>query len=641
MKTMKNIRAGGIAAAVLVGLCLAAGCSVQGASNEDSSQSAFPLSLVVYGPGTVSGLPESAEAGTPVTFRAENTRGDAETVSATLTVGSGAPLALNKENGAFVFTMPKRSATLTVAFSLVFQYDDAALSAAQTLYVKTATNETFLLSKDNNDWTDAPQGYLASDVVALDALSDNRAVVVTTEAALEPVSPVQLRFSGANLSSTGRAPLSIKDGAAALVTMEGSNSFLPGTNGSAGILVTPGSALTLTGPQGAALTVTGRGGNSGTASAGIGGAGYSAGGDITITGQIKVTATGGYNAPGIGAGFGTYGGTLTIGGGAEVTAQGGHGAAGIGGGYDGGGGTIIIQENAVVRATGSNSASGGAGIGAGSTNGAAVGVNVTIKDNATVIARGKQYQTGIGGLGKDAGGIEITILGNARVYGEAGTMDSAGLGGADGDNGWVSGAKITIGDGRDNPLVIARGSAGTDSGADGMGSGLGGGGATKASKVYIEIKSGTVIAQSNRAGGAAIGAQNPSADSYVKIAGGAVYTFTPDAAPVLTRPAASGADGATPVYPLYAPAGVSGPIRVPFAGASYEAPVIDSRVTDFITLCGLAADSDLSGLSALASELWVPAGSYSAVNAGASVKSAAVDAAFPAYSPGMTHNVLQ
>ena len=629
--------------ALLACICLAAafavGCKAQGTySGEEDDIRPYSITLVTVGQGKVEGIPQSAAVGTAVSFSTVKAR-DAETVSATFDWNSGKPEKLKPgENGLFSFGMPKGDVTVTVMFSVIFEQDDTAIAEGETLYIKTNTNTTFLISKNNNDWTDAQEGYLENDMVVFNTPSANRAVVITTEANLEPVSPVHVTFVDANLNP-GYAPISIKDGAQALITMEGNNTFAPQAHGSAGIFVTPGSTLTLTGPEGASLTATGRSSNSGTAAAGIGGAGYGnsfgQGGDIIITGDLKVTATGGYNAPGIGAGFGTYGGILTIGGNADVTAQGGHGAAGIGGGYDGGGGTIIIQDNAMVRATGSSAAAGGSGIGTGSTNGAQVGVNVTIKDNATVIAIGKLFATGIGGRGKDADGVQITILGNARVYGEAGTTDAAGIGGDDGDNYDPSGAKITIGDGTDNPLVIARGSSGTDNTS--MASGLGGGGSFVASKVYIDINSGTVIAQTNRPDGVDIGAQNPTADSYVKITGGTVYAVNTK----MSRPYPVGGDGTSLVYPLYAPAGTSGPIRVPFASAVYEAPVFDSRITDFIALCGLDLASVFPGLADIAASLWVPQGEYPGIEAGGQTKTATVNADYPAFGMNLTDNVLK
>ena len=73
--------------AFFVCLCLAAGlaaagCSAQGVAAGGEAEP-YSLSLVTVGPGTVSGFPKSAEAGSTVTFLPEKTRGDAETVSAT------------------------------------------------------------------------------------------------------------------------------------------------------------------------------------------------------------------------------------------------------------------------------------------------------------------------------------------------------------------------------------------------------------------------------------------------------------------------------------------------------------------------------------------------------------------------------
>jgi hypothetical protein len=98
---------------------------------------------------------------------------------------------------------------------------------------------------------------------------------------------------------------------------------------------------------------------------------------LTITGTGTLTATGGRSGAGIGGYNSTKAGTIIINSG-TVTANGGGGAAGIGGGYGAGGwgGDVTITGNANVTATGGSDYNylgehwcGGAGIGSGCTTG--------------------------------------------------------------------------------------------------------------------------------------------------------------------------------------------------------------------------------------------------------------------------------
>ena len=112
-------------------------------------------------------------------------------------------------------------------------------------------------------------------------------------------------------------------------------------------------------------------------SSAIGGSQGQPSGKITISGNAKVTAYGGYGCPGIGGGTSN----VTIQGSADVTTYGGTSAAGIGG-YDQnkGSSSIIVSSSAKVTTYGGTGAS---GLGEGST---ASTVNFSIASTATVVA---------------------------------------------------------------------------------------------------------------------------------------------------------------------------------------------------------------------------------------------------------------
>lgn len=146
-----------------------------------------------------------------------------------------------------------------------------------------------------------------------------------------------------------------------------------------------------------------------TDSAGIGGTSNGGNGNgntsnITITGG-NITAISGWYGAGIGGGDNGYGKDITITGDATVKASGYHGA-GIGGGPGGGSdgsGKVTISGHANVIAF-SNA---GAGIGGG-TSGCA---DVTISEDATVVAQGYNGGTGIG-TGETANPNTSTSVGN-------------------------------------------------------------------------------------------------------------------------------------------------------------------------------------------------------------------------------------
>ncbi|WP_156072671.1 hypothetical protein [Faecalibacterium prausnitzii] len=146
-----------------------------------------------------------------------------------------------------------------------------------------------------------------------------------------------------------------------------------------------------------------------TDSAGIGGTSNGGNGNgntsnITITGG-NITAISGWYGAGIGGGDNGYGKDITITGDATVKASGYHGA-GIGGGPGGGSdgsGKVTISGHANVIAF-SNA---GAGIGGGASGCA----DVTISEDATVVAQGYNGGTGIG-TGETANPNTSTSVGN-------------------------------------------------------------------------------------------------------------------------------------------------------------------------------------------------------------------------------------
>lgn len=147
-------------------------------------------------------------------------------------------------------------------------------------------------------------------------------------------------------------------------------------------------------------------------------------GDITIGGNAKVTAEGGYNGAGIGSGDdGEMTGDITIRDNAQVTAKTGNDGAGIGSGDDGEmTGKISIGGSAQVTAVSGND---GAGIGSGEES--EMSGDITIGDDARVTAWSEDRGAGIGSGRKSDVSGSISIGGNAQVT--AGSdKESAGIG---------------------------------------------------------------------------------------------------------------------------------------------------------------------------------------------------------------------
>jgi hypothetical protein len=227
--------------------------------------------------------------------------------------------------------------------------------------------------------------------------------------------------------------------------------------------------------------------------------------------------------------------------------------------------------------------------------------------------------------------------------------------GGDGNTGYTSGAKITIGSGTEHPVVIAKGGTSTDSAGTEADSacGIGSGGSSVASVIEIEIQSGFVAAQSNRPNGRGIGI-NPvsnSGSSYVKISGGSVYAANTDTGANLINPATK-ADSATAVYPLYA-SNLAGNKTISVANPAYSANTIGKSAARFLTT-GLWTpagtdqfpEAPLSGTDifphTLSGTLWLPAGEYTGITAnGEGSYHADVTDAIAPYTPDGPNRLLQ
>ena len=215
-----------------------------------------------------------------------------------------------------------------------------------------------------------------------------------------------------NYSSNNSAALTVKGDGDTEIELDGNNILKGGSyhaglekndSDGTGTLTIKDDEKAVDGSKGSLLAV----GN--TDSAGIGGTSNGGNGNgntsnITITGG-NITAISGWYGAGIGGGDNGYGKDITITGDATVKASGYHGA-GIGGGPGGGSdgsGKVTISGHANVIAF-SNA---GAGIGGGASGCA----DVTISEDATVVAQGYNGGTGIG-TGETADPNTSTSVGN-------------------------------------------------------------------------------------------------------------------------------------------------------------------------------------------------------------------------------------
>jgi hypothetical protein len=329
-------------------------------------------------------------------------------------------------------------------------------------------------------------------------------------------------------STNGVPCFKINSGAKVTLILNGKNTLIKGgsSGNNAGLNVPYGASIIIQGDgeliaqggyysagigsdsstNGGNITITGNakvnafGGSSG---AGIGGGSTRNGGTIIISDHANVIATHtttGSNGAGIGGGSGSStaaggnGGNITITDNATVHASGGDMAAGIGGGRFGVGGIININGSAWVEATGGGNTSNsvGAGIGGGGrgvVNGTTFyggdGGNITIGGSSTVIAIGGRstgdYSTGGAGIGGGASGVPGTIVigdkANVTATGGTGGVtygSGAGIGSGPkvrtGNDAYpsTSTSTITI---KDTAIVVAKGTGSLNAGSAGIGAG--------------------------------------------------------------------------------------------------------------------------------------------------------------------------
>lgn len=270
-----------------------------------------------------------------------------------------------------------------------------------------------------------------------------------------------------------------------------------GSHGDGGKITIDGGEVTAQGGSGGAGIGSGTGSHK-QDSAGNKGPGAVNGGEITISGDAAVTATGGWNAAGIGGGYCADSGEITINGGTvnaygTVGNDGAHyqGGAGIGGGYEGHG-NVTINGGAVhaqaVSTNGTKNAAAGIGSGAtandrgGDANGRGDAAThpqttVTIAGGKIVAVGGATGGAGIGGgFGADRveiviSGGDITAKGGESSFAE--TAGGAGIGGGCNSRGikdkYASETKVTVKilDGVIN-AIGGWGASGIGSGADNL-----------------------------------------------------------------------------------------------------------------------------------------------------------------------------
>jgi hypothetical protein len=373
--------------------------------------------------------------------------------------------------------------------------------------------------------------------------------------------------------------------------------------------------------------------------------------DADVTANMLSVEAPHNSAPGVphGAAIGGQGnssetagaGKISISGGLSLSAQAYYYGAGIGGGDCGGWDTISISGNSVVNSvsTGASNAGGAAGIGSGFQGSGGI---IIIQDDALVRATGNAEGAGIGGgLSTDyaASKTDITILGNAKVFAQGGSLCAAGIGG-----GYVeSGAKthdlsITIGDGTDHPLVIAHGGSNTYYDRYPPAIGMNGYSGAQGS-VIITINSGFVAVQGGDQDNAPdIGLPADIlgiSEALVMIRGGSVYAVR---AKIFPPPI--NAKGSL-VYPAYMPA-VFGPfafktnlepveIDVAVPDAPYRGLAIDARSDEFM-------ENDFP-CDILAAVLWLPAPNYAHIKVGnLSDISIRVNPIYPVFSNELATN---
>ncbi|WP_167736071.1 InlB B-repeat-containing protein [Nocardioides sp. 503] len=154
-------------------------------------------------------------------------------------------------------------------------------------------------------------------------------------------------------------------------------------------------------------------------SAGIGGAEYGGNGTVRSEDFATIRGTTGDHGAGIGFGRSGRGGAnpVVADDDSVITGLGVEGGAGIGGGLFGtGGATVVANDRATINADGDGDGDGygyaGIGRGAQSPSGQALGaVSVTVNDEATVVAHGKDGASAVGDDAAAPTGILVTVNG--------------------------------------------------------------------------------------------------------------------------------------------------------------------------------------------------------------------------------------
>jgi hypothetical protein len=241
-------------------------------------------------------------------------------------------------------------------------------------------------------------------------------------------------LSGVNISASAAGAFSVSPGAAANLTLSGNNTLKSTGSDYAGLQISSGASVTISGSVSDTLTAAG-----GTNGAGIGGGLNSTGGNVTINGGT-INATGSEYGAAIGGGAGNgsniggTGCTLTINGGI-VSAAGGDYGAGIGGGGSlqntGGAGGMLTVTGGTVFATSNSSETTSSkkpeGIGGGGSVGSSVGLH-----GITTITGGSVYASSTTSMVTDGKGnaeycVTVTV-GDALSY-TAGTNISYSVNG--------------------------------------------------------------------------------------------------------------------------------------------------------------------------------------------------------------------
>ena len=317
--------------------------------------------------------------------------------------------------------MKRRLFALALALLLAVSLPVSALAA--TWYLENG-DITIRATEDGQTVKQGDNDAVADDAPVIKQRDGSTATDKTIKIETTGDATADVTIEDVNISSKGDA-IDVDDKSRAKITLEGENK----------IFSESGSALHVSSGD---VTIDGDGSleaktkpgnrydkNNNNNNAAIGShADENMSGDITIGGNAKVTAEGGYNGAGIGSGDdGEMTGNITIRDSAKVDAKSVSDGAGIGSGDDGEmTGKISIGGSAQVTAVSGND---GAGIGSGEES--EMSGDITIDDDSRVTAWSKDRGAGIGSGRKSDVSGSISIGGNAQVT--AGSdKDSAGIG---------------------------------------------------------------------------------------------------------------------------------------------------------------------------------------------------------------------